>query len=225
MAPAGQLWSTATDLARFASFLLGDTGGVLSPDTLEEMTVPAGVDPSPAVVVRVRARGAGRRVGGVTLVGHGGSMPGFLAGIWVDRERGDRRVRAGQHHGRADGGLPAAMLADLRAAEPRIVAPWTPEPPPVDPSLLGPWYWGPVAVRAARGPRRAAAPRRSRRPGRPVAFPARAGRDVGRTGRLFRRRDAAARAGRVEPGTFVFTRTPYDPAAPVPGGVDERRWH
>ena len=25
--------------------------------------------------------------------------------------------------------------------------------------------------------------------------------------------------------TFVFTRTPYDPAAPVPGGVDERGWH
>jgi hypothetical protein len=26
-------------------------------------------------------------------------------------------------------------------------------------------------------------------------------------------------------GTFVFTRTPYDPQAPVPGGVDERGWH
>jgi hypothetical protein len=25
-------------------------------------------------------------------------------------------------------------------------------------------------------------------------------------------------------GTFVFTRTPYDPAAPVPGGVDEQGW-
>ena len=24
--------------------------------------------------------------------------------------------------------------------------------------------------------------------------------------------------------TFVFTRTPYDPQAPVPGGVDERGW-
>jgi hypothetical protein len=25
-------------------------------------------------------------------------------------------------------------------------------------------------------------------------------------------------------GSFVFTRTPYDPAAPVPGGVDPRGW-
>jgi hypothetical protein len=24
--------------------------------------------------------------------------------------------------------------------------------------------------------------------------------------------------------TFIFTRTPYDPAAPVPGGVDEGGW-
>jgi hypothetical protein len=24
--------------------------------------------------------------------------------------------------------------------------------------------------------------------------------------------------------TFIFTRTPYDPDAPVPGGVDERGW-
>jgi hypothetical protein len=25
-------------------------------------------------------------------------------------------------------------------------------------------------------------------------------------------------------GTFVFTRTPYDPEAPVPGGVDPAGW-
>jgi hypothetical protein len=25
-------------------------------------------------------------------------------------------------------------------------------------------------------------------------------------------------------GTFVFTRSPYDPEAPVPGGVDDRGW-
>jgi len=25
-------------------------------------------------------------------------------------------------------------------------------------------------------------------------------------------------------GTFIFTRTPYDPDAPVPGGVDETGW-
>jgi hypothetical protein len=29
----------------------------------------------------------------------------------------------------------------------------------------------------------------------------------------------------LDVGTFIFTRTPYDPEAPVPGGVDERGWH
>jgi len=24
--------------------------------------------------------------------------------------------------------------------------------------------------------------------------------------------------------TFIFTRTPYDPAAPIPGGVDPKGW-
>ena len=48
MAAAGQLWATLTDLGRFAAFLIGDTGDVLDPATLEEMTEPAGVDSSAA---------------------------------------------------------------------------------------------------------------------------------------------------------------------------------
>src|SRR5918912_743738 len=81
MAAAGQLWATLADLGRFAAFLLGDTGDVLDPATLEEMTVPAGVDPS---AVGWAAYGLGLqvlRVDGRTLVGHGCSMPGFLAGV------------------------------------------------------------------------------------------------------------------------------------------------
>ena len=41
MAPAGQLWSTPADLARWAAFVAGDTGGVLRPATLAEMREPA----------------------------------------------------------------------------------------------------------------------------------------------------------------------------------------
>ncbi len=40
MAPAGQLWTTVTDLASFARFLAGDDAGILSPDTLAEMREP-----------------------------------------------------------------------------------------------------------------------------------------------------------------------------------------
>ncbi|MDP9459872.1 MAG: beta-lactamase family protein, partial [Actinomycetota bacterium] len=86
MAAAGQLWATLADLARFAVFLLGDTGDVLDPATLEEMSLPAGVDPS---APGWAAYGLGLqvlRIDGRTLIGHGGSMPGFLAGVFVDRE-------------------------------------------------------------------------------------------------------------------------------------------
>jgi hypothetical protein len=31
-------------------------------------------------------------------------------------------------------------------------------------------------------------------------------------------------ADHLDLDTFIFTRTPYDPAAPVPGGVDEQGW-
>lgn len=225
MAPAGQLWSTASDLARLALFLTGDTGGVLSPDTVEEMTVPCGVDPAQPVW---HAYGLGvqvMRVDGATLVGHGGSMPGFLAGIWVDREEATGAFAAGNTTVGMDGGLPAAMLADVRAAEPRVVAPWTPEPPPVDPGLLGPWFWGPApyVLRAV--------------PGGLLHLGG-----LGRPGRASRFRPAAAAgtwtgmdgyfAGetlRITPdalrlATFVFTRTPYDAAAPIPGGVDSAGW-
>src|SRR5690606_22201243 len=44
ISPAGQLWSTLTDLSRWCRFLLGETGGVLSPATVEEMRHPVLVD-------------------------------------------------------------------------------------------------------------------------------------------------------------------------------------
>lgn len=40
MGPAGQLWSTLPDLARWAAFIAGDTGEVLGRDTLDEMCEP-----------------------------------------------------------------------------------------------------------------------------------------------------------------------------------------
>ena len=225
MAPAGQLWATLQDLARFAAFLLGDTGDVLAPATLEEMTVPAGVDPSQE---GWSAYGLGLQVareGGRTLVGHGGSMPGFLAGILVDRERGDGAVSLRNATSGADGGLLGDLLALLEQHEPALGAPWQPAPPTVDLALLGPWYWGPA----------------------PYVLRLRADGLLhlgglggpGRASRFRRQDDGTWRgldgyfAGEVMTlapdllllNTFVFTRTPYDPAAPVPGGVDERGWH
>ncbi|RFU23112.1 serine hydrolase domain-containing protein [Geodermatophilus marinus] len=224
MAAAGQLWATLADLGRFAAFLLGDTGDVLDPATLEEMTVPAGVDPS---APGWSAYGLGLqvlRVDGRTLVGHGGSMPGFLAGVFVDREEQAGAVSLANTTSGLDPLLPG-LLADLRAAEPRVVEPWRPSPPALPLETLGIWYWGPAphVLRALPGGLLHLGP-----------LPGRAGRAS-----RFARRDDGTWVGlegyyageplriaedHLDLGTFVFTREPYDPTAPVPGGVDEGGW-
>ena len=93
MAPAGQLWSTTQDLARWAAFLAGDTDDLLAADTLAEMLVVQAVYDLPG-----QAWTAGHGLGfqvwndaGRRYAGHGGSMPGLprrSAG-----RRGDRRRR------------------------------------------------------------------------------------------------------------------------------------
>src|SRR5699024_2716501 len=87
-APAGQLWSTLADQARWAAFLGGDTAEVLRPDTLAEMCEPLALATGSQWT---SARGLGVQVtrqAGRVLVGHGGSMPGFQAGVQVDRAAG-----------------------------------------------------------------------------------------------------------------------------------------
>jgi CubicO group peptidase (beta-lactamase class C family) len=224
MAPAGQLWATATDLARLGAFLLGDTGDVLSPATVEEMTLPAGID---AADPGWSAYGLGvqvQRRDDMTLVGHGGSMPGFLAGLWVDRAEGTGALVLANTTTGLDNTLPSRLLAAVRAAEPRIVDSWTPSASPVPLELLGPWFWGPApyVLRAVAGgllhlgglgcPGRASRFRR----GPDGTWVGLDGYFAGETLRL----DPTA----LNLATFVFTRTPYDPAAPVPGGVDAAGW-
>ncbi|SDP60924.1 CubicO group peptidase, beta-lactamase class C family [Klenkia soli] len=224
MDAAGQLWATLADLGRFAAFLLGDTGDVLAGATLAEMAVPAGVDSSAA---GWSAYGLGLqvlRVDGATLVGHGGSMPGFLAGVFVDRSEQAGAVMLANTTSGLDPLVPG-LLADLRAAEPYVGAAWTPSPPPVPLDVLGVWFWGPApyVLRAQGGGLLHLGPL----PGR-----------GGRASRFARRADGAwigldgyyaGETLRIAPdhldlATFVFTRTPYDPAAPVPGGVDPAGW-
>jgi CubicO group peptidase (beta-lactamase class C family) len=224
MAAAGQLWATLADLARFAAFLLGDTGDVLAAATLEEMTVPAGVDSS---APGWSAYGLGlqvTRADGQTLIGHGGSMPGFLAGVFVDREEQAGAVMLANTTSGLDPLVPG-LLADLRAAEPRVVEAWTPSSSPVPLELLGIWFWGPAphVLCAQAGGLLHLGPLPGRA-GRASRFAQRAdGTWVGLDGYY------AGETLRIAPdhldlASFVFTRSPYDPQAPVPGGVDEEGW-
>ena len=224
MAAAGQLWATLTDLGRFAAFLIGDTGDVLDPATLEEMTEPAGVDSSAA---GWSAYGLGVqviRLDGRTYVGHGGSMPGFLAGVFVDR---DERTGAVSLANSTSGVDPVVfgLLADLRAAEPRIVEPWAPSPSPVPLDRLGVWFWGPspYVLRSVGGGLMHLGPIPGRN-GRASRFEARDdGTWLGRDG-YFAGETLRIAEDHLDLDTFIFTRIPYDPEAPVPGGVDERGW-
>jgi CubicO group peptidase (beta-lactamase class C family) len=224
MAAAGQLWATLTDLGRFAAFLLGDTGDVLAASTLEEMTVPAGVDSS---APGWSAYGLGvqvMRLEGRTLVGHGGSMPGFLAGVFVDREEKTGAVSLANATAGLDP-LVFGLLADLRTAEPRIVDAWAPSPSPVELDRLGVWFWGPspYVLRAAGGGLLHLGPLPGRN-GRASRFaPLEDGTWRGLDGYFAGERLRIAE-DHLDLGTFIFTRTPYDPEAPVPGGVDERGW-
>ncbi|MDN5380814.1 MULTISPECIES: serine hydrolase domain-containing protein [Streptomyces] len=235
MAPAGQLWSTTGDLARFAAFLTRGDERILSADSLREMRTPA-APPEEGDVVSGYAYGLGlelRRWGERLLVGHSGSLPGFLASLVIDVEEDVAAVVLANC---TSGPLPVAVSADLvrivAEAEPRIPEPWRPMRE-IDPSVLelaGPWYWGTQGF----GLRLTADGLLSLEPlsgkGRGSRFRANGdgtwtgleGYYAGEVLRVVRRPDGSV--DHLDLGSFVFTRRPYDTEASVPGGVDPDGW-
>jgi CubicO group peptidase (beta-lactamase class C family) len=224
MSPAGQLWSTTTDLARWAAFVAGDTGGVLSPDTLAEMREPATVADGDAWTSGYGlglqlTRHAGRR-----LAGHTGSMPGFLATVWADP--GDRvgvLFLANTTFGMRPG-LLTDLLDILDEHEPRLPQEWTPAG--ADPALLaltGLWHWGPAPYLLRLLPGGGLSLEPVRGAGRASRFvPQDDGTWLGLDG-YYAGETLRVAADHLDLNTFIFTRDPYDPAAPVPGGVED--WH
>ncbi|MDG9727318.1 serine hydrolase domain-containing protein [Streptomyces sp. DH41] len=235
MAPAGQLWSTTADLARFAVFLTKGDDRVLSAETVREMREPAA--PSEAAdVVDGAAYGLGlqiQRWDGRLLVGHSGSLPGFLANLTISVEDD---VAAVVLTNCTSGPLPAGVGADLvrivAEAEPRIPEPWRPLRE-VDTSVLelaGQWYWGThaFALRLTADGGVSLEPlsgygRRSRfRTNGDGTWTGLEGYYAGESLRAVRRPDGSV--SHLDLGSFVFTRQPYDEGAPVPGGVDPAGW-
>lgn len=231
MAPAGQFWSTSADLARWAVFLAGDTAGVLDPATVAEMREPAIVDDGDAWTGGFGLGLQLTRVGGRRLAGHTGSMPGFLATVWADpSDRVGVLFMANSTSG-VSRTLLTELLAILDAYEPRLPAEW--EPATADADLLeltGPWYWGPSAYALRLLPGRGLSLNPIDGAGRASRFAAQTdgtwlgldGYYAGERLSLVRRADGSL--SHLDLNTFVFTRTPYDPAAGVPGGVDEGGW-
>ena len=253
-APAGQLWTTATDLARWATFLGGATDGLLAAETLSEMVEPHHVNDEPGKPW-TGAHGLGWQVwnvDGARFAGHGGSMPGFLAALRVRLDAGVPEggsttppggTASGRPRGAAGDGVvlltnttastaTRALVDDLLEGLARL------EPAPVDPwaasgdagllELVGTWHWGPstevarlVDEHLVLGEPGAGRGSRFRRVGDDLWV----GLDGYHTGeplRVVRRADGSV--SHLDLASFRFTRTPYDPDADVPGGVDESGW-
>jgi CubicO group peptidase (beta-lactamase class C family) len=143
VAAMGQLWSTVEDLARWATFLARGEEGVLSPRTVEEMWFPQVMYYPEDWVL---AWGLGLQLynhQGKIFGGHGGAMPGHLAGVYVHRktEIGAAALTNSGTRGEMD-----AFCLELatKAMElwPEPIEPWRPEAEPPDDvrALLGVWW-------------------------------------------------------------------------------------
>lgn len=233
MAPAGQLWSTVDDLACWAALLAGHADHVISSDTLAEMREPLVVDDTPGAPW-TGAYGLGVQlwnVGGRRFVGHGGSMPGFVAVLRVDAQTGDGIVAFTNSTAGFAGTFASELMTDLAEAEPRTPTPWhvrSEASSSLD--VVGPWYWGPMRfeLRSDADEVLHLTPtgegwRASRfRPADDGAWVGLDGYYAGEPLRVVRHEDGSV--SHLDLASFRFTRTPYDPRADVPGGVDEGGW-
>jgi CubicO group peptidase (beta-lactamase class C family) len=235
MAPAGQLWSTTADLARFAVFLAEGDDRVLSEETVREMRTPA-APAEAADVADGAAYGLGLQIQqrhGRLLAGHSGSLPGFVAGLVCSvADDVAAVVLANCTSGPATFTIAADLVRIVADAEPRIPEPWRPMPE-ADPALLelaGQWYWGTHAFAlrltadglASLGPLSGSGRRSRFRANGDGTWTGLEGYYAGELLKAVRRPDGSV--DHLDLGSFVFTRQPYDEGASVPGGVDPDGW-
>ncbi|MEU2064611.1 serine hydrolase domain-containing protein [Streptomyces sp. NPDC013455] len=235
MAPAGQLWSTTGDLARFAVFLARGDDRVLGAESVREMRTPAAPAEAADVMDGV-TYGLGMQIqrrDGRLLVGHSGSLPGFLANLTISVEDDVAAVvLANCTSGPLLGAVGADLVRIVAEAEPRIPEPWRPlrEADAAVLELVGQWYWGTHAcgLRATADGLLALAPlagggRRARfRANGDGTWTGLEGYYAGEVMRPVRRPDGSL--SHLDIGSFVFTRQPYEPGSAVPGGVDPQGW-
>jgi CubicO group peptidase (beta-lactamase class C family) len=233
MAPAGELWSTADDLCRFAAFLLDGDDRVLPAATLAEMRAPTAPPGDESwsggyglglQLFRQRER---------LLAGHGGSMPGFLAMLCASPADGVAGIALANVTAGPDIGAIGLDLAGIVAdREPLVPARWRPLGE-VDEALLaltGLWYWGPrpymLRLLAGRGLELTPASGKGRasrfRPGSDGTWTGLDGYYTGESLRVMRR--AEGPVSHLDLGSFVFTRQPYEVGSPRAAEPDPGGW-
>jgi CubicO group peptidase (beta-lactamase class C family) len=158
IAPAGQLWGTATDLARWAGFLVDPkvvdpSGAVISPATLDEMRWPATTTAEDlwkvgfglGLMLAPQPTVPGERV---MHIGHTGSMPGFVAGVFGRRGGAGRPTALGVAVFGSSGTASApvdlshALLGAAVEHDPAAIEAWTigAPAPAAYTSVLGLWW-------------------------------------------------------------------------------------
>src|SRR5436190_1663966 len=169
-------------------------------------------------------------VDGRRYAGHGGSMPGFVAGLQVDLETKDGVVVFANTTS-GEPGFARDLLTVVRESEP--VPPETWYAGGSDPEaleLIGLWHWGPAVSMlkaTADGGLELGVPGE----GRGARFRKNGdGTWVGLDGYyagepLVAVRDATGAVSHLDLASFRFTRLPYDPERDIPGGVDNAGWH
>lgn len=227
MAPAGQVWSTVADLATYAGFLVDGHPDVLDVDWLDLASHPVGATRHSRMGA---AHGLGLallRGGSGLLRGHTGSMPGFQAACFADAPRRTAAVvLANATTGVPTSALATRLLETLHDAEPTLPTPWRPSTdlPAVVADVLGVWHWGNtpsvwtwedavVVVRVREAEMYRFAVREVE--GTPALVGVRGYHD-GETVHVVRREDGSV--SHLEAATFVYSRAPYEPGTPVPGG-------
>ena len=224
MAPAGQVWATITDLATYATFLGQGHPDVLSVEELDRAYGPQSGAPEDGLAA---AHGLGFQIlrgGSGTLAGHTGSMPGFLATVLVDRKRRTGGVvLANATTGYSPAAIVVELLEELERSEPTLEGPWLPSAgvPAALAGVPGVWHWGNTPVVFAMAGTELVGYRNGveayrfsvRDDGRVVGT---SGYHAGEELHVVRREDGSI--SHLDIATFIYTRVPYDPAAPIPGG-------
>jgi CubicO group peptidase (beta-lactamase class C family) len=142
-AAAGSLWSTTADLARWGMFLVDGADGVLARETAEEMGRFQSMADLEQWKVGWGLGVALFREGDRILVGHGGAMPGFLAGLAVSpQERAGAVVLVNSGAGVKVEELVRKLAVKAAESYPPEPEPWLAAeavPPELEP-LLGRWW-------------------------------------------------------------------------------------
>jgi CubicO group peptidase (beta-lactamase class C family) len=142
-AAAGSLWSTTADLCRWGTFLVEGRDGVLARGSVDEMRRFQAMADLEEWKVGWGLGVALLREGDRIFVGHGGAMPGFLAGLAVSpKERSGAAVLVNSGAGVKIDELTRKLAVKAAEAYPPEPEQWRAAesiPPELEP-LLGRWW-------------------------------------------------------------------------------------